>query len=142
MAIFFGYHLEMVTRPYRLEPQDKKTLDKILSSALGGEFVSFDDPPPILSKRSGMSEIMGAKICFHIGKRVRQGSDSYAYYKISIRSDDWVWDGSVLAVVVSYIRMTNAKKVIRGFDIADTGLLSGDESKFERDLILLRMMKD
>ena len=129
----------MKNKPYRFDREDHRDLNRLVNKAL---FV--DDghgyQPPFVVKRDGLFEFMGTDFWVCVGGLVRQNHVTDAIQKISIQTMDWSWDGTVRVTIHNYDG--GGKKYHRYFDLAETGLLSGDETKFARDVILLRMSRD
>ncbi len=129
----------MKTTPYRFEPEDQKDLTRMVNKAL-----FIDDghgyQPPFVGKRDGGFELMGAYFWVAVGDLVRQHHVTDALQKITIQTDDWKWDGTVRVTIHNYDG--GGHKYHRHFALEPLGYLSGDEDKFTRDVIFLRLNRE
>lgn len=123
--------------PYRFEPQDQREMNRLVSEALR-EYEDYT--PPLVQTRSGTFDLMGTKVFVSLGALVRMHHVTDARQKIKIMTNDWTWEGSVRVTVHDYTG--GGKQYIRHFAMDETGYLDGDETRFARDIIMIKMMQD
>lgn len=125
--------------PYRLAPDDQRDLSRLVNTSL---FVDdgYGYHPPFVGKRDGTFEVLGTVFWVHVGELIHQNHINDVIQKITIQTNDWIWDGVVRVTIHDY--SGGGKHYTRHFALDAIGEIGGDQDTFSRDVILLRMMRD
>ena len=123
--------------PYRFEPQDQREMNRLVNGVLR----HFEDyTPPLIQTHSGVFDLMGTNVFVALGDLIRMNHVTDARQTIKIMTNDWTWEGSVRVTVHDY--EGGGRKYIRHYAMDDTGYLDGDETRFTRDIIMIKMMQE
>ena len=124
-------------KPYRFDPQDQRDINHLVSGALR-EYEDYT--PPLVQTRSGVFDLMGAQVFVSLGALIRMNHVTDARQKIKIMTNDWTWNGAVRVTANNYDG--GGRVYTRHYAVEETGYLDGDEDRFFRDVILIRLMRE